>query len=280
MGTSNSYGGPGDTTHLIPDWARPGSSDSHGDTDNQHNAEIEKPQDQTPHTQPRELTWRTAKTALSRYASGKSGRAGLIRAGKAYVGAKGGAQKAAKSVVSGKSTGRNLGGFLSATAQGGIVQGLRSIGLNYLIGKDVDTVFAGIVNAITDNGEDFDKNIARQALEDALLTFYERCSEDQNFDSLEHLAPDQIKEAIEEFVSSYIYRRWLQELGKCIERKTVSEDEAIRLEIEVKTYVRDLVELKLDEQNPLSIDWSGEEGQKIIDSLFEEAYSLIEEGKE
>ncbi len=280
MGTSNSYGGPGDISPLIPDWAQPDSSEDHGDTNNQHNTEIEKPQDQATHTQAQELTWRAAKTALSRYASGKSGRVGLIPAGKAYVRAKGGAQKAAKSVVSGKSIGRNLGGFLSATAQGGIVQGLKSIGLDYLVGKDVDTVFSGIVNAIADNGEDFDKSIARQALEDALSTFYERCLEDQNFDSLEHLAPDEIKEAIEEFVSSYIYRRWLQELGKCIERKTVSEDEAIRLEIEVKIYVRDLVNLKLNEQSPLSIDWNGEEGQKIIDSLFEEAYILIEEGKE
>jgi len=280
MGTSDSYNGPGDTTHLVPDWAQPDRSDDHCGTSDHHNSEVEKPRDRTAHTQPQALTWRAAKTSLSRYASGKSGRAGLIRAGKAYVRAKGGAKRAASSVVSGKSTARSLGGFLSATARGGITQGLNVIGLSHLIGKDVDTVFAGIVNAIADNGENFDKSVARQAIEDALLTFYKRCSEDQNFDSLEHLAPHQIKEAIEEFVSSYIYRSWLQELGKCIERKTVSEYEAIRLEIEVKTYIRDLVNLKLDERSSLSIDWSGDEGQKIIDYVFEEAYSLIEEGKE
>jgi hypothetical protein len=70
----------------------------------------------------------------------------------------------------------------------------------------------------------------------------------------------------------------LQKLGNCIERKAVSEIEAVKLEGEVKIYVRDLVNLELDSRNILSIDWNGDEGRQMIDSLYEDAYSLIEEG--
>jgi hypothetical protein len=94
------------------------------------------------------------------------------------------------------------------------------------------------------------------------------------------LTPEQVQNAVEEFVAGYIYKRWLQELGSRIENKAVSESEAIKLETEVKFYVRDSVKLELDSKDPLLIDWNGAEGEQIIDSLYEEAYSLIEEGAE
>ena len=138
--------------------------------------------------------------------------------------------------------------------------------------------YSELIDTLLDNGVNFDENIAREAIEDALASFYKKCSENQNFKSLEHLTEEQLKRAIEDFVSGYIYKRWLQKLGNCIERKAVSEIEAVKLEGEVKIYVRDLVNLELDSRNILSIDWNGDEGRQMIDSLYEDAYSLIEEG--
>lgn len=292
MGTSNSYGGSKDTSHLLPSWARQSSEIDSNSTDigippddgqtaqdipENSISDNQKTQVQN-HESRSQGKWKNAKSVMSRYVSRGSGQSNPAGAGRAYIGAKGGAKKAAQSVISGKSTARNLANFFATTARSNISQGLNSIGLGYLIGKDVDTVFSGLIDALSDNGEDFDENIARQAIEDALTSFYEQCSVNQNFESLEHLTPEQLKRAIENFVSGYIYKRWLQELGNCIERKAVSEIEAVKLEVEVKIYVRDLVNLELDSRNILSIDWNGGEGQQIIDSLYEDAYSLIEEG--
>jgi len=293
MGTSNSYGGPKDTSHLLPSWARQSSdiidSNSTGngippddgeaeqnipgnDNSNDQNTPV-----QNHESRPQEK-WKNAKNAMSRYASRGSGQGGPARAGRAYIRAEGGAQKAAQSVKSGKTTARKLATFFTTTARSDISQGLNSIGLGHLVGKDVDTVFSGIIDTLLDNGVNFDENIAREAIEDALASFYKQCSENQNFESLEHLTPEQLKRAIEGFVSGYIYKRWLQKLGNCIERKAVSEDEAVKLEAEVKIYVRDLVNLELNSRSIFSIDWNGDEGLQIIDSLYEDAYSLIEEG--
>lgn len=291
MGTSSSYGGPKDTSHLIPSWARQSSGDIDSNStdtgippdDRQADQNIpanansndQNVQVQNYESRPQEK-WKNAKNVMSRYAG--SGQGSLIGVGRAYIRAKGGARKAAQSVISGKSTARNLAKFFTTTARSDISQGLYSIGLGHLIGKDVDTVFSGLIDTLSDNGENFDENIARQAIEDAITSFYEQCSESQNFESLEHLTEEQLKRAIEVFVSGYIYKRWLQELGNCIERKAVSEIEAIKLEVEVKIYVRDLVNLELNSRSIFSIDWNGDEGRQIIDSLYEDAYSLIEEG--
>lgn len=67
-------------------------------------------------------------------------------------------------------------------------------------------------------------------------------------------------------------------MGSRIEDKQISEHEAIRLEDEVKDYVRDAVRLEIGDRNILQIDWAGDEGRRIIDRLYEEAYSFIEEG--
>ncbi len=292
MGTSNSYGGPKDTSHLLPSWARQSSDIDSNSTDNgippddgeaeqnipgNDNSNDQNTPVQNHESRPQEK-WKNAKNAMSRYASRGSGQGGPARAGRAYIRAEGGAQKAAQSIKSGKTTARKLASFFTTTARSDISQGLNSIGLGHLVGKDVDTVFSGLIDTLLDNGVNFDENIARQAIEDAMISSYEQCSENQNFESLEHLTEEQLKRAIEDFVSGYIYKRWLQELGNCIERKAVSEIEAVKLEKEVKIYVRDLVNLELNSRNIFSIDWNGDEGRQIFDSLYEDAYSLIEEG--
>lgn len=281
MGTSSSYGGHKDTSHLLPSWARQSSDIDINSTDTGtplDDGQVDQNTQVQNHESRSQKKWGDAKSVMSRYASRGSGQSSPAGAGRAYIKAKGGAQKAAQSVISGKSTVRNLANFFATTAQSNISQGLNSIGLGHLIGKNIDTVFSGLIDALSGNDADFDENIARQAIEDALTSFYEQCSENQNFESFEHLTPEQLKSAIENYVSGYIYKRWLQELGNCIERKAVSETEAVKLEVEVKIYVRDLVNLELDSKNILSIDWNGDEGRQMIDSLYEDAYSLIEEG--
>ncbi len=292
MGTSNSYGGPKDTSHLLPSWARQSSDIDSNSTGNgippddgeaeqnipgNDNSNDQDTQDLNHESRSQEK-WKNAKNVMSRYASRGSGQGSSARAGRAYIRAEGGARKAAQSVKSGKTTARKLATFFTTTARSDISQGLNSIGLGHLVGKDVDTVFSGLIDTLLDNGVNFDENIAREAIEDALASFYKQCSENQNFKSLEHLTEEQLKKAIEDFASGYIYKRWLQKLGNCIERKAVSEIEAVKLEGEVKIYVRDLVKLELNARSAFSIDWNGDEGRQIFDSLYEDAYSLIEEG--
>lgn len=129
-------------------------------------------------------------------------------------------------------------------------------------------------------GNDFDEGVARQAIEDALEALFNKCEEAGNYDCLEQLSSEDISDSIEKFVTGYIYRKWLQELGACIEKNSVSEMEALRLEKEIKVFVKDSVHRALQAVDPLSINWNSNEGKSIIDNIYQDAYSFIGEGEE
>lgn len=80
-------------------------------------------------------------------------------------------------------------------------------------------------------------------------------------------------------VAQSIYLRWLKDLGKCIEIGTATASQALRLEREVKDYVRETLTLDLQGQDVLRIDWQGREGQNIVERIYQEAYGFLETGE-
>jgi len=280
MGTSNSYGGPSDSGQLLPDWAQP-------DTDTDSSApESDKPENDKPESgqtsdsldPPDQITpishsyWRTAKTRMSRFVSGNSD---LRQAGNAYVSAKGGVRRAAQSASVARISTQRIASLLTSISSSGLDSTLQNFGLEQLVGKDIDAVFAGIVDVIASNSDGFENSIVRQAMDEALGDLYERCVEDDNLYILDELSESQIKDAVEKFITGYIYNQWLLELGKSLEIGTVSEPEAIRLENEIKEYVRDAVKLDLENKNILDIDWDSKEGRDIIQRIYLEAFAVI-----
>ena len=129
-------------------------------------------------------------------------------------------------------------------------------------------------------GNDFDEGIARQAIGDALENLFKECDESDSCDKLDQLTSADISNVIESFVTGYIYRKWLQELGRCIERNALSEDDALHLEKEIHVFVKDAVHDAVKNIDPLTIDWNGNTGKQIINSIYHDAYSFIEGDEE
>jgi hypothetical protein len=77
-------------------------------------------------------------------------------------------------------------------------------------------------------------------------------------------------------VAQSIYLRWLQDLGRSIEKGSRTECEAVRLEREVRAYVRDTLVLDLTKYDVLRIDWPGRQGQEIVQRIYTEAYEFLE----
>jgi hypothetical protein len=84
-----------------------------------------------------------------------------------------------------------------------------------------------------------------------------------------------VAETIELSVSAYVYQSWLFELSQKIEEHAVSESQAVRLERDVKAFVKGLVKLKLDGNKALRIDWKGTQGQTFVREIYEAAYNLL-----
>jgi hypothetical protein len=312
MGTSSSYGGPGDTTPLLPAWALEpvapvlpvpppttapappadiipsGSPDDAPPPGNLGTAPGGAPQS-TPGSRPgvpppvivapprRPATpWRAAKRRMGRVASG-GGRQAIGGAARSYVRAKGGARQAARSARASRAATAAFGGFLADISRHGFGEALRRLGIPNALGKDAETVFATIVDAIAPDGARPEEAAVRQGMVDALWQLYDRLSlQDGGWEKLEAMDAAAASTALETAVVECVYSRWIQEVGIAFERKAATPQEAVRRERDVKNYIRESVRLDFAGKDVLRIDWAGAEGRTFVESKYAEAYGIFE----
>lgn len=296
MGTSKPYGGLKDSPPLLPDYAlpppeaeaEPAQPDAEQDTEQapapddvgakeqvqDPNGEDEEKPTPTAKVKP----WQSAKSSMTSAVGAGGGKRAIGRAGAKYVGAKGGARQAASSAVSGRASTARVGQFVSNVISGGIRGALASLNLTHLLGGDATEVFAAIANAISPTGSTLEEAAARQATSDVLAELFNKYVEgDGDISNLDNLNEEDVRFAVENSICLYIYYRWLEELGLRIEENAKSPEEAVRLERDVKVYIKESIKLEFENRNINEIDWNGKEGQKIVNDLYEEAYSLLEE---
>lgn len=297
MGTSKSYGGPGDGIPLLPAWAQgqdsqpaeagDGGTAPSGDDPEQPPDGSPSPASETPAaasspapdpatTAPTSAPWRSAKAQLTRAVRGGGERAHLRSAGRSYVRAQGGASRAAKSSTAGRHAAASLGGFLSDIASRGFAEAARSLGLAADVGRNADAVLASLVNAIAPEGATLEQAVARASSIETLAALYEKYSlESGDFSKLDEMGADDIREAIVDYVSTYVYNRWLEELGLMVEKHAVTPARAVKLEREMRSYIRDTIKLDLKGTDPLSMDWKGGPGRAFVQQAFEDAYGIL-----
>lgn len=286
MGTQSSYGGPGDATPLLPDWALQTPPPPVDQDENNGNEELTKPEkadanDDAPAAPPtppkRSGLWRSAKASLGKYSRGSGYRTEACRkAARGYVKALGGSRRAARSSAAGRSATASLASFLTGVASNGLDATLRTLRLSAFVGKDAESVFAAVINAICPDGSAREEVAARESVNDALWQLYaDLAPKDGNLDQLNSLTSQQVESTILTSVVAYIYRRWLGDLGIKIEQNAVSASNAVKLERQMRVYIRDSVKLGLEGKSALTVDWRGKDGRALVESIYQEAFSLI-----
>lgn len=299
MGTSKSYGGPGGKPPLLPRWALGGGgsgdggdgdgangngegdgSNGNGPDGNGPSGEPPSPSSNNPQQAasgtPTLNPWTAARRAMGGFSGGGGGGQRLGNAARRYVQAKGGASRAARSAPSGRGATAALGGFLSGVATRGVADTFRALGLADAIGRPAEAVLAVIVNTIAPSGATLEEMAARRAVNETLVFLFDKYGVDERgIEQLNRLDADGVQETIKASVSSYIFQRWLGELGKKIDERAISPREAVRLERDVRNYVRDALMLDLKGRDPLRIDWAGREGRELVDRIYTEAYGFL-----
>ncbi len=301
MGTSASNSGPRDKTPLLPSWAQGGSPESPAPPDSPppDSPEPATPAPGSPESdaaQPADSSseatespnvsipaasvtgpWTLARRSMSTLTKGGGTSQRHFRtAARRYVSAKGGSSRAAAASTAGRSMTARIGGFLSDVVSRGFVEAARSLGIENVIGQTVQVVLAAVINAISPSGSTNDDAVARRASSETLRELFEKHTVEQaGIESLDAMTPSDVAETVELSVAGYVYQSWLFDLSQKIEEHAVSENEAVKLERDVKTFVRGLVKLKLDGNKALKIDWNGAEGKTFVREIYEAAYSLL-----
>jgi hypothetical protein len=193
------------------------------------------------------------------------------------VRARGGSRQAAQSAGSARGATARFAGFLSSLPSAGAAAAARVLGLASLAGRSASDVLATITNAIAPAGATLEDSAARQAIAETLAGLHEKWGvEEGGLERLQAMTQADVRSAIVESVGAYIFYRWVLELGLAIERSAMSAVEAVALEKEMRSYIRDTLKVDLTNTDVLTVDWNGEQGHQIVEKVFTDAYALIE----
>lgn len=277
MGTSSSNSGPHNNTDLLPSWAT--GSDSSGlenNTSGEANTRNSQSVDSSKTSKsPSTGNWAGAKGALTRYANKTKG-SSLKKAARSYIKTLGGSSKATKASIKGIIAGGAYADFISSISSNGYEDTLKRYGLENCIGKSSKEALALIADKIAPIGSTNDEAIARKAVLDSLDSLYEKLlSQGKEINTLESLDKGMLKDSVSEFVSIYIFKKWIYEVGIALEKNKLTEKEVILLEQDIKTFIRDEVKSVLKDKDIVKLNLSTGEGKKMIEDIFELAYSTI-----
>ncbi|MGI8744415.1 MAG: Qat anti-phage system associated protein QatB [Bryobacteraceae bacterium] len=216
MGTSNSYGGPGGGTPLIPSWLGPDAGISPDDgaapLPNPNGPLPVPPAPERPAVPPVGASDRFSapRGNFSRFASsGGSDRASLGRAVSRYVSTStGGAKQAAQRMGASRRTATGLLNFLGTAVSSGAREALRTLRLEGLAGRPIDEIFLALTDYICPDGGTVDEGIAREAFIETIADLAEAGVTD-----LDSLTADQMQTIFEMYATNAIAARLCNDIG-------------------------------------------------------------------
>lgn len=276
MGTSSSNDGPKGNTPLLPDWIDNENDDnSVNPNDGNNNTENQNQNNQNT-VIPLTGTWSGAKRSLGGFSKNPS-KVNFKRAAKAYVKASGGARNIANSARHGKIVAGQFISFLNDIRNDGLNKTYEKFGFGKISGDSVEQVFNNLAEVLSSGGGTDEETIARNAVIEALAKIYEDFDLGNNsIESLDNLTVEQTETYLEYYLTSYIYERWLQELGIKIEEKDINPADVVKAEKNAFDFIQSSVNLKFDDYNLTTFDYRSDTGKAIMDEIFIQAYSLIE----
>ena len=231
------------------------------------------------HSAPTGGEWTRAKTRMTNWTRSGGGNDALARAALgAFVAALGGAARAAASATGGVRTAGGLGEFLADVSRDGLDATLDQYGLADLVGGDPLEVLNEIAARVAGAGDSPEEAVAREAVLDVLSDIY---ADAETFAEMEELQldADAIRDILARYLTEYIYKRVLQDLGDRITDNAGSPEEAARLEQQIRDQIRALVALDLSTIDPLDFDWTSPAGQERMRTLLADAFRMISVGE-
>ncbi len=189
----------------------------------------------------------------------------------------GGGKGGGKGGGAARSVGRNLGGFLSSVAAGGLNQALREAGLSDLIDKSAEEVSAGLLDALAGPSSTLDEHAARlalAALNDELLKDAETYEDvAQAFSAT--LNEQGLMWVLGSFFCHYLYERFCRDFYETWVKKVGSSHAARSLK-SIKDYIENSLKAKLTGRDVTRINWKGREGLKLTQQVMQETLEIFE----
>lgn len=281
MGTSNSYGGPGGGTPLVPTWlgGDEGIPNNNQPLDNNEPSPangdkplvpLKKPDDN--HEAPPDR-YRSARGNFTRFSkSGGTDRQSLGRAISSYVStSSGGSKRAARRMGSSRTVTAGLIGFLSDIRQRGTEAALQTLNLGSLVGKSIEDIFLGLADYICPPGGTVDEGVSRNAF---IETIADLAS--SGITDLDQLTFEQMQAVLEIYATHAIEARLCNDIGTkiCIVPTNISNVEQVQSQLQdfIRRSVADALNSSTDELKKISPD----KALVFVEHIYEQAFSILQ----
>jgi hypothetical protein len=302
MGTSNSYGGPGGGTPLIPSWLGGGGggmgSGGGSPPGPQPAAPPPGPQFQPgprPSARPQPGAgpppvpaapslpaipapgagnrFGTARNNYSRFArSGGDDRKSLGRAVSNYVStASGGSRAAAQRMGASRVAGSGLVRFLSDAAANGPREALRALSLDNLAGRPIEEVFLGLADYVCPDGGTIDEGIARDAFIETIAELAEN-----GITNIDGLTSDQMQTIFELYATHAIESRLCNDIGAKSITMPANTSAAVRVQTQLLDFVRRGVSDALTRARSAMQALTPERVLGFVTGIYEQAFAILQ----
>lgn len=299
MGTSSSYGGPGQNKPLLPPWANdpiPDFPPTPPPDPTEANAEPNESPNQPSTRKPIETVpvkpdlnplrvsvgLSTARSSITKYAG--TGNTGFLSGGfKRHTRSLGGAKSGTRAARSGRVATQKLGGFLSGVVSKGIVRAAGDLGIDNIVGKSVAAAISQIVDKLAPAPSTLEEAVTRRAICKTLEELYKRFELDEKgIEALNNINQELVDETVILSAVNYVFERFLLDLVVSIEKGNLSEKDVVKLEQEMRTYIRAEVERHIRGQKDKTkgtIDWYSNEGMQAVNQIYLQVYQILEASK-
>jgi len=285
MGTSNSYGGPGGGTPLVPSWV--GSSDPApappapvppSTPPDQHTGPTPVPMPPVLPAIPAAAAadrFTMPRNNFSRFAtSGGTDRASLGRAVSQYVStAAGGSRAAAQRMGASRAAGARLLNFLSGATVNGPREALRALNLQSLAGRPIEEVFLGLMDYVCQgqDGGTVDEGIAREAFIETITELAENGITD-----IDALTADQMQTIFELYAAHAIEARLCNDIGTKSITLPSDPSDAATVQEQLLDFIRGSVsdaltraQINMQALTPATV-------LGIVTGVYEQAFSILQ----
>lgn len=273
MGTSSLYKGP-KRNPLLPDDYNdsPNNQERPTETPPEKSSEEEENSNDNDTNHPPNKTWGDAKRSMSRHISGKSS-FGIRKPISDYVRTRGGAANATRTSRSAVKTTSNIITFFGGVINAGVSETLEKYHIT-TEGKNSLEILNEIVNSIAPVPVDREDAISREALIETMSEIY--ASDQFDISSLDSFNAGTLNQLVQTYVYRYIYAKIINDLGNTILTKGERKEDVIRIEGEIKVYIKNVVNTTIggiDINNILSTD----KIQENVATLYKHCYQVMED---
>lgn len=279
MGTSNSFGGPNNSTPLIPTWLEPDAPIMPLPPGGVQPDGSEKPviapeaPIKLPAIRPAPNRFTTARTNFTQFSRSNGGdSAGLGRAVSNYVSkSSGGSRQAARRMGASRKSGSRLLAFMATAINNGVEEALQELNLENLAGRPIAEIFLGMIDYICPEGGTIDEGIARDSFVEMIASLVISGITDLNA-----LNSDQMQTVFELYATHTIQNRLYNDIAN----KAIQVSSNPRLARQIQTQLFDFIRRGVSDALAASQDslqtLTKKNVSDFVNSVYEDAFAILQ----